>query len=182
MKLILAISTLITPFATQAEITKLMIEDDLIPEIQTSRNGNHISTTLLNSDGSPFRQTIFLEGKTVITVQYDRKGRFEYRMIDGFDGIKLFSRMIKETERISITIPKEGKAEAFDVQENGLLVPASDEVLKGYKFIDFGDGCIAPTEEAKDEENKATHTTSANARHFDNEPLEINDLRHGGQA
>ena len=30
--------------------------------------------------------------------------------------------------------------------------------------------------------NKATHTTSANARLFQNEPSKINDLRHGGQA
>ena len=30
--------------------------------------------------------------------------------------------------------------------------------------------------------NKATHTTSANARLFDNEPIEINDPRHGGQV
>ncbi len=31
-------------------------------------------------------------------------------------------------------------------------------------------------------DNKATHTTSANARLFDNEPFEIDHLRHGGQA
>ncbi len=31
-------------------------------------------------------------------------------------------------------------------------------------------------------DNKATHTTSANARLFDNEPLQINDLRHGGRV
>ncbi|WP_281384217.1 hypothetical protein [Pelagicoccus albus] len=34
----------------------------------------------------------------------------------------------------------------------------------------------------KENANKATHTTSANARPFHNEPLEIDDLRHGGQA
>ncbi|MBC2606304.1 hypothetical protein [Pelagicoccus albus] len=30
--------------------------------------------------------------------------------------------------------------------------------------------------------NQSTHTTSANARLFQNEPSEIDDLRHGGQA
>ncbi len=36
--------------------------------------------------------------------------------------------------------------------------------------------------EERNYDNKATHTTSANARLFDNEPFEINDLRHGSQA
>jgi len=37
-------------------------------------------------------------------------------------------------------------------------------------------------EDNDEDSNKATHTTSANARPFDYEPLEINDPRHGGQA
>ncbi|EDY83762.1 hypothetical protein VDG1235_3389 [Verrucomicrobiia bacterium DG1235] len=36
--------------------------------------------------------------------------------------------------------------------------------------------------EERNYDNKATHTTSANARPFHNEPLGSNDLRHGSQA
>ncbi len=49
-------------------------------------------------------------------------------------------------------------------------------------WLDFGHEAIDRILEYKNYSNKTTHTTSANARPVGNEPLEINDPRHGDKV
>lgn len=129
-----------------AELSTKRTENVLGSEVQIFRNGTHLLTTRYNLDGSPFSQTVYFNQKTVITVQFDRYGRFQYRMVHGHDGIKTYITTEDSLNRISISIPNEKKVEAFYVQKNGLLDPVEDRVLNDYGFIDLNGECLGPKE------------------------------------